>query len=319
MDTMEQLINFMKKLGGSFKLNDNVIPNVKKPIFIVGCGRSGTTLLFNLLSQHPQVAKTTGYPDGEDHEGWIKHGQCVMAGIGNATHKNYQSGITGNFFCLHMDDDDASSDIIANMHSYYWNEVLHRHDGRRVLNKQPHLSNKLKYLLKIFPDAKIIHVIRQCEPTVASWLAVMREHPTVIAYWPFHEKLPCLWLFPKPETSSTLRCIGRNGAFYPGGGEELFIDYWNKINQGIVQQMDNNQSQLLTVRYEDVILNTQETLQRISDFSELKTFEFAADSVLRDTAKRHSKLITPELKKAIFERTKTTNEQFGYQHLIMGE
>lgn len=23
------------------------------------------------------------YPDGEDHEGWIEHGKCKMAGIGN--------------------------------------------------------------------------------------------------------------------------------------------------------------------------------------------------------------------------------------------
>ena len=39
------------------------------PIFIFGCGRSGTTFLFDLLAQHPLIARTTGYPDGEDHKG----------------------------------------------------------------------------------------------------------------------------------------------------------------------------------------------------------------------------------------------------------
>lgn len=34
---------------------------IRQPIFIVGSGRSGTALLFDLLSQHFQVARTTDY------------------------------------------------------------------------------------------------------------------------------------------------------------------------------------------------------------------------------------------------------------------
>ncbi|MBU6225384.1 MAG: sulfotransferase [Burkholderiales bacterium] len=81
------LVRDLKIMGEDFQIH--------KPIFVVGCGRSGTTLLFDILSQHPSLARTTGYPDGEDHDGWIKHGQCVMAGIGKVCHSQYGNGING--------------------------------------------------------------------------------------------------------------------------------------------------------------------------------------------------------------------------------
>ena len=153
---------------------------VNKPVFIVGCGRSGTTMLFDLLSNHPELARTTGYPDGEDHEGWLKHGKCVMAGIGNPAHVQFGNGINGYQYCLHMTREDATDEIVNNMHRYYFEEVLCGDTKKKVLNKPPHLSNKLDYLLGIFPDAKIVHIIRDCGPVVASWVAIMDQVPSLM-------------------------------------------------------------------------------------------------------------------------------------------
>ena len=50
-----------------------------EPIFITGCGKSGTSIVFRTLRQHKDLAPTTGYPDGEDHVGWIKFGKCKMS------------------------------------------------------------------------------------------------------------------------------------------------------------------------------------------------------------------------------------------------
>lgn len=72
---------------------------VDRPIFIIGCGRSGTTLLFQLLRRHPQVAPTTGYPDGEDHVGWNAHGGCYISGLG---HPGKEAGHTGYHYCIWM-------------------------------------------------------------------------------------------------------------------------------------------------------------------------------------------------------------------------
>jgi hypothetical protein len=287
-------------------------PAVEKPIFIVGCGRSGTTLLFDLLSTHPGLERTTGYPDGEDHEGWVRHGKCVMAGIGNVHHSAYGNGINGHHYCMHMSMDDVTPQIVAEMHAYYLNDVLCGRSGARVINKQPHLSNKLQYVLGIFPDAKIVHIVRDCEPLVSSWLAVMDDHPTLSVYWPGGEAFPCFWLLPKPVDPVAASLLGRHPGFYPGGGAGLWIDYWRKVNAGIALQMSGRERQLLSVRYEDLIKDPQEVLAKITRFCELPAFDYITDRIEKNTALKHHARMTPELRASIFALAGPVLRQFGY-------
>lgn len=298
--------NFMRQLS-------NGSSQVCKPIFVVGCGRSGTTLLFDILSQHHSLARTTGYPDGEDHDGWIKHGQCVMAGIGNVHHSKYGDGISGFQYCLHMNHADVTEEIIRNMHDYYWEDVLKKNKKFRVINKQPHLSNKLNYVLGIFPDAKIVHIVRDCEPMVASWLAVMDDHPSLVVYWPWEEDYPCLWLMPKPKDPVALASLGRHSSFFPGGGAKLFIDYWNKVNSGIPRQMIGRESQLITIRYEDLVSYPEKILNEIISFCELPAFNFAVDDLQPNTAQKHTHRMTSELQKAIYKQSNKVRQMFAYE------
>ena len=143
---------------------------IESPIFSIGCGRSGTTPLFNIFKEHPQLAPTTGYPDGEDHEGWVKHGQCLMSGFG---YPHINKGMTGHPYCLHMDENDVTDDIIKAMSSYYYNDVLSKDLSKRVVNKCPHLVNKVRYVREIFSDAKFVHIVRDCVPMVGSWIDIM--------------------------------------------------------------------------------------------------------------------------------------------------
>lgn len=286
---------------------------IQQPIFVVGCGRSGTTLLFDTLSTHPGVAKTTGYPDGEDHEGWIEHGRCIMAGIGNAHHSKYGNGINGHQQCLHMTQDDVTDEIISDMHDHYFKNVLKENFRLRVVNKQPHLSNKLGYVLGIFPDAKIVHIVRDCEPMVASWLAVMDSHPSLVIYWPREEDYPCLWLMPKSEDSVSQARFDRHRSFFPGGGAEIFIDYWNKVNTGISRQMVGHESQLITIRYEDLVSSPEKTLSQIIEFCELPFFDFSINHLEVDTAQRHAGRLTSELRVAIAEKSRYVRRSFGYE------
>lgn len=286
--------------------------HVTKPVFIVGCGRSGTGMLFDLLSQHPQLIKTAGYPSGEDHEGWIEHGGCVMAGIGEGTTSTkYGTGINGYHACLHMTAQDATRDIVEDMHDYYWNDVLRQSEGMRVINKCPHNSNKLDYMLGIFPDAKIIHIVRDCEPTVLSWLAVMAHHPDLVVYWP-EEPFPCLWLLPKPKSAAELRRLDHHPRFFPGGGAKLFIDYWRKVNMGIAAQMEGRSGQLKVVRYEDLVSKPGDVLNDLADFCELGPCQFSTGNVVSDTSEKHARLMTAELKTAIQQEAHEARRCFGY-------
>lgn len=286
---------------------------VRAPVFIVGCGRSGTTLLFDLLSTHPGLARTTGYPDGEDHEGWVNHGKCVMAGIGNVHHATYGSGINGHHYCLCMTREDVTQGIADAMHEHYWNNVLRHDPSRRVINKQPHLSNKLDYVLGIFPDARIVHIVRDCEPMVASWMAIMAEHPGLVVYWPGDEPFPCFWLLPKPGDEVARARLARHPRFYPGGGAELWIDYWCQVNTGIARQMGERTSQFLTIRYEDLVARPAEILARLSAFCDLAPFDFDVGHIDPNTAGKHVQLISPELRAAIEARAGEVRAAFAYR------
>lgn len=286
---------------------------VKQPVFIVGCGRSGTGMLFDLLSQHPKLVKTMGYPSGEDHEGWIEHGQCVMAGIGECVSSDkYGSGINGYNACLSMTTEDVTPEIINDMHIHYFNDVLENDaKDRYVINKCPHNSNKIDYMLGIFPDAKIIHIIRDCEPTVASWVAVMKDHPDIVLHWP-DEELPCFWIFPKPKLPAELKRIERHERFFPGGGGEMFIDYWVKVNRGIEQQMQGALNQLKVVRFEDLVAKPNEVLDELCQFCELPEFKFSTLHLDKNTAAKHKHLLSDELIEAIGSQAEESRQYFGY-------
>jgi hypothetical protein len=285
---------------------------VSAPVFIVGCGRSGTTLLFDLLSQHPEFARTTGYPDGEDHIGWIEHGQCAMAGIGNVSSSTYGNGINGANYCLHLTEDDAPPEVVAAMHRYYSEEVLRGDGRRRVLNKQPHLSNKLRYLLRIFPDARVIHIVRDCVPVVASWMAIMDQHPALMAYLP-DDPLPCVWLFPKPASASAVSAVARHPRFYPGGGgADLWIDYWTRVNSGIAPQMAAHRGQLHAVRYEDLVADPARVLGELVRFCGVADHAFDVSRIERNRASLHAGRLSASIRDRIAARAAEALARFGY-------
>lgn len=285
---------------------------VKKPVFIVGCGRSGTGMLFDLLAQHPRLARTMGYPSGEDHDGWIEHGQCFMSGIGESvTSEKFGSGINGYHTCMHMTAEDVTPELVDSMHAHYMNNVLDGDLNKRVLNKCPHNSNKIDYMLGIFPDAKIIHIIRDCEPMVASWIAVMQGLPGLQLYLP-QEELPCFWVLPKPDSQVAKKCISRHDRFFPGGGAKMFIDYWVKTNMGIEKQMQNRFAQLLVVRYEDIVKTPVQLLNKITKFCELEHFDYAVSHIDAATALKHKHLLPGDLLEEIKKHASPVRKYFGY-------
>jgi len=233
-----------------------------------------------------------------------------QAGIGNVNNSNYGNGINGFHYCLHMDEQDVSDEVIDAMHKHYWENVLHKKE-ERIITKQPHLSNKLKYVLGIFPDAKFIHIVRDCQPVVASWVALMNEHPSLSVYWP-NDEFPCFWLMPKPETKAAVNNLSRHKRFFPGGGSELWIDYWCKVNLGIEKQMQSNLSQLLVIRYEDLISSPEKVLKTVNDFCEISYFDFDTSHFQLNAEKKHSNRLTPALLNEIQTQSKKVREKFAY-------
>jgi hypothetical protein len=291
---------------GRFKRRS--VGDVHSPVFIVGCGRSGTTLLFDLLKHHPGLAPTTGHPDGEDHVGWIHHGGAVISGLANPQR---DTGHVGYEFCLHMNEGDVSEEIRRSMHRYYRTEVLGRRTSARVVNKCPHLANKLRYVRALFPDARFLHIIRDPVAMVASWVKVMATVPDLALYWP-DSKYPCLWVFQAEGIPNKAVRLAREERIFPGGGLLRLADYWVEVNGNIPQQLEDTPEQLLRVRYEDLVAQPTQVLRKVTDFCALEPLSGVPVAIQAERNRVYRSLLTDEQVHAIVATCRPMGNALGY-------
>ncbi|MCH8904287.1 MAG: sulfotransferase [Bacteroidetes bacterium] len=137
------------------------------PIFITGCMRSGTTLLVDAVTEHPQLLRI-GY---ELNNEWTL--------IGGAP-----CGVDAYGPCEYRDESHMKPEYASNMtytmarymkEARSWNRTLLRmkfrmkngsggvyYDWKNLIpvNKSVHLINKIKYLNAMYPGCKFIHIIR---------------------------------------------------------------------------------------------------------------------------------------------------------------
>lgn len=133
-------------------------------LFIVGCARSGTTLLHRIVDAHPQIAVTP-----EIH--WIANFKNEGAGAtsdGNVTketlsllleHKRFPLlGISREEFesLLASDDTLSNADFLARIFELY-GQVKHK---PLVGNKTPAFVLRIPTLHQLWPRARFVHLIR---------------------------------------------------------------------------------------------------------------------------------------------------------------
>jgi hypothetical protein len=309
MPIPQKLLN----IAGRFRHQSSA--KVQSPVFVIGCGRSGTTLVFDLLKRHPSLVPTTGHPDGEDHVGWIVHGGALIAGLANPTPGDI--GHVGHELCLHMTENDVNDDRRASMHRYYGDEVLGGHNSRRVVNKCPHLANKLRYVRAIFPDARFVHIVREPVAMVASWVKVMQAVPGLTLYWPDSPN-PCFWVFRTQGLSGSSGIFQREDRFYPGGGLLRLADYWAEVNRNIPRQLDDTRDKLLSIRYEDLIADPQAMLSRVTEFCDLQPFADVPVQIQPERNRAHRSLLGDDQVKAIIARCRPVASTFGYTLMETG-
>jgi hypothetical protein len=120
------------------------------PLFLVGCPRSGTTLLFELLRTHPQLVSK---PD---------EGHVLWTGYNHPRRHDWRS--------------DALSDEDFSVREHrYLETMLARLGPGRPLDKTPKNVLRLRYLRRHFPRAHVVLLIRDGRSTVASLLEGWRQ------------------------------------------------------------------------------------------------------------------------------------------------
>ena len=125
---------------------------LERPIFMIGCPRSGTTVAAEFFARHPDVANLS-----EAQEIWDPRRHLDP----EADH--------------HWTAADVKPEDARRLHTRF---EFHRrlHGKARFLNKNPRNSVRTDYIRAVFPDALFLHVIRDGRAVAHSILREMHRN-----------------------------------------------------------------------------------------------------------------------------------------------
>lgn len=243
-------------------------------VFIIGSPRSGTTILGNVLGQHPDITY------------WYEPTFVFDRFFRDAPHDRRTA-------------EDATPDVIQ----YIRNEFEYTYKKRKravIVDKSPRHSLKLPFLKALFPDAKFVHLVRHGGDTTLSiyreWQSREAAARRLLSFTAF-DKLRSHVLSQKllrhriaalkfqlggnpllsREHTYRTRWNGRFGWGPRFEGWEQIIDQISLLEFNAMQwaecvncTLDDMHlilpERLLEVRYENFIAQPQETLKQIIDF-----------------------------------------------------
>jgi sulfotransferase family protein len=146
-----------------------------RPIFVVGCPRSGTTLLQLMLHAHPRIA----IPPETRFLFPVHDSRHTLGDLRDAANRReLASRIVADratkFHDLGLDPDQITEEIVAGPPTVgtavgtVFQAYARRFDKPRWGDKRPAYIRRLDVLLRLFPDAQIVHLIRDGRDCVAS-------------------------------------------------------------------------------------------------------------------------------------------------------
>lgn len=144
------------------------VARVDRPVFIVGMGRSGTTLLGRILAAHPDVG-FLNEPKAMWHV--VRRDEDIIG--------SYAPPRTGR---LYLGAGDADPDAVERCHALFsWYLRLSR--SRRAVDKYPELVFRPSFVRAIFPDARFLVAVRSPWSTLKSVSGWSETHATDDANW----------------------------------------------------------------------------------------------------------------------------------------
>jgi len=262
---------------------------VKNPVFIIGCPRSGTTLLFTILRSSPELWSS---PD-ESHYVWEK----------------FLSDKRDPMFSMYLSAEDYTPDDKKYLENKYA-EYTHKNDfmrkitkyaffnrfktlvsplfwlwrnslafarslsgaDYRVIDKTPPNTYRVDYLAQAFPDSKFIYLTRDGATNISSliegWKSDGRFSFSFRKFYDYNKKINIkgyngkVWKFTNPPGWED---------YLDKPLEEVCAFQWlsaHKYSQEAFKKMPS--SRWMPVKYEDLVANPEKVVREICMFLDLK-------------------------------------------------
>ena len=248
---------------------------MKSPVFIVGSGRSGTTLLYEIFAAHDSLA-------------WVCNLTNRLPAIPQASvmcrskvlqkHRAFKpasEAIQGFRYCgvdeipvpldlenLRENPEKYDLQEVKNKTRDYFKKHCIGFGKERFVSKNTSNSMKIELLNQIFPDAYFVHIYRNPYSVISSLLNV-RFWPDLTLWW-------------SDNTPSQLEEQGINRYEIAGRHWSHQIDTIKKSKKTIESE------RFLEVAYEDLVVDLQQQVSKILNFCHLEytdTFEKSMHSL----------------------------------------
>jgi hypothetical protein len=273
---------------------------VDRPLFILGTGRSGTTVLGKILSLHREV-------------GWLNepkllwHVACPYEDLNG----NYTSE-PARYRLVEEDAREVTRVAIRNLYAHY----LRSTRNSRVLDKYPELIFRVPFIRRIFPDARFLLLVRNGYDTcrsIARWSATHGDanQGGTVDWWGSKDRK---WLYLVDQLVKNDPELGLHTAAIAEFDDQkarAAVEWDLSMREGLkLQSLYPND--IMTVRYESLTSTPTSCVQRILEFGELADDQSVLDyasSVLRPMHE-NSSIALPSIISQSFEKTM---QRLGYK------
>lgn len=247
------------------------IKRVDKPVFILGTGRSGTTILGVVLSIHREVG-FLNEPKAMWHAIYPEEDVIGSYSRGPARYR--------------LNAEDVGDAVKRNAHRLF-GAYLATILSRRLVDKYPELIFRVPFVRQIFPDAKFIFLVRNGWDTCASidkWSARCGEQKNgeVHDWWGVNQRKWRLMLRELVVNDPYFVDVKMLAEGLDNHKDMAALEWVVTMREGI-RRMQDNEDCIRMVRYEDLVESPRETLRGIAEFtglSEDETWLSYAESVL---------------------------------------
>ena len=242
-----------------FAANNNRYKSVEKPIFILGTGRSGTTILGIVLSMHKDI----GYLNEPKALWHLIHPHEDI--IGNYSRADAKYRLTA---------EDATYEMRQRA-SQMFGAYLTATRSKRLVDKYPELIFRVDFVRALFPDARFIFLVRNGWDTchsIATWSKRLGVHVNSEKHdwWGVNDRKWGLIAEQLVKTDSVFAEIADEIKHFERHLDRAAIEWVVTMREGL-RLMQAASDYIHLVRFEDLTLEPDKTLTALCNFCELPT------------------------------------------------
>ncbi len=284
---------------------------LEKPIIIFGTGRSGTTVISDIIFRHEDLAWHSNYQELFPKFAGINYLRRVFDNslwhiIGMNTQNNksllnqvcfrpierydFWKAVTGpriDFSRNFLLNERATKEECFHIRTFFAKMV--KYQNRKRLAFKITGPSRMEYLSSIFPDAVFVQIMRDPVATVRSWLEIHWSNQITDQLW---------WEGAYSEEElATAKEISKDQA--------LFAAFqYRKLIQSTAYEINKLQTNVYTASYEDFVKDPKDFIAKMMEYTRLKPSRFVDAFMEKISVQNRNNRAAASAKTALSDETK---------------